>query len=81
MSLIMEEIILACLVLTGSVQISDHVTLVCDRPTERVEEVHGTDLEDGQADVEERRPTRPPEFVPPPYPNGCPPEMLCQPDR
>ena len=36
MDLVMEEIILTCLVLAGSVQIRDDVTLVCAPPTEEV---------------------------------------------
>lgn len=53
---VMEEIILTCLILTGSVQISDNVTVVCTSPSEQieevpssVEEVQALPFEEGQA--------------------------------
>lgn len=51
---VIEEIVLACLVLTGSVQISDNVTLVCVPPTEEVVE------EEREPERQEARPYTPP---------------------
>ena len=61
----MEEIILTCLVLTGSVQISDNVTLVCAPPTEFVEEDRESGREGEQSDSGESRPRLPERFIPP----------------
>ena len=62
---VMEEIILTCLVLTGTVQISDNVTLVCQPTTELLEDA-SSEQEDGPSEVRERRSVTPSGgFVPP----------------